>query len=117
MSKLPNSNSDTGDDTGVGRTRIDPKHTTLGEGVWDHRPRPGPAVCHHEFTGVGGSTALVATYRPVTLVATSPPIEHRVQQPMTMTPGLRKFALTAHSRSRSAGSARSLPTWRSSSPP
>ncbi len=42
-----NSDSDTGDDTRVGGGPwIDHQHTTLGEGVWDYRHRPGPAVCH-----------------------------------------------------------------------
>src|SRR5215218_6585420 len=57
---------------GSARSRSDHQRTTLGQGIWDHRPRPGPSVCH--------------------------PVLHRhLWGPlMTMAPCLRKFVLTAH---------------------
>src|SRR5262249_29165929 len=79
------------------RPRIAPSHTSLGEGVWDHRAGRSPAVCHlaprrrsarpwasHTVRRLWWSNT--ALHRHSTGRATA----------MTLTPGLRKFALAVH---------------------
>lgn len=101
----PPRHPDTGDDTGVEPDRAErrPAHITLAEGGWDYRAPRGPVGLASRSSAKSPAApapaawirAQVKTHRP--RVATDP---------MTITPGIRKFALSALSRPWPVGTAR-----------
>src|ERR1051325_9707583 len=72
-----------------------PRHTPLGEGVWDRLPRPGRPARRHDRHRAWGA-ALPST--PLAVRGRQRPDAVRIRraEPMTMAPGLRKLVLTVH---------------------